>query len=185
MKANRFIRTLCVGMLCVSLILGDWPPFACASSPAAPAPSEASTARPIIDVALSHDGRLWGVVVDGQNRPLAGALVILLDASGQEIRRPRRPTRPVRVCRAARRSVCRECRKCGSSLPSLDGRAAPPDAQPWVSIRASETIIRGQSSPAYQWISEHPWLFYTGLATAITVPLVIATSNDDKPPASP
>jgi hypothetical protein len=138
-----------------------------------------------MDVALSAEGRLSGTVVDEQNRPLAGARVMLLDPNRHEAVTHTDtdgrfaflvPRGGVYILEAGTGGVVCRVWTWGS---------APPSAQPLVSIRAAETVFRGQSSPVYQWISEYPFLFYAGLATAITVPLVVATSNRDRPPASP
>jgi hypothetical protein len=184
MKANHAFRTACVGTLCASLILGHWPRAASAASPTTPVGSP-PVSQSIVDVALSAEGRLSGMVVDGQNRPLAGARVMVLDSNRHETVTYTDvegrfafmvPRGGVYVLDAgAGGLVCRVWTR-GS---------APPHAQPLVSMRVAETVIRGQSSPVYQWISEYPFLFYAGLATAITVPLVVATSNHDRRPASP
>jgi hypothetical protein len=117
--------------------------------------------------------------------PLAGSTVLLVDASRQAVSAQTNdqgrfafvvPRGGFYVVSAAGSGeVCRV----------WTHQAAPPSAQSQVVLRAPHTVIRGQSSPAYQWISEHPWLFYTGLAAAITVPLVVANSGSDDAPSSP
>jgi hypothetical protein len=56
-------------------------------------------------------------------------------------------------------------------------QAAPPSAGRLAMIVTGDNTLRGQSSPVYSWISEHPWCFYTLLATAIAVPVVIVSAN--------
>jgi hypothetical protein len=57
-------------------------------------------------------------------------------------------------------------------------QAAPPSADSRLLLVAAERTLRAQGG-AYPWISEHPWLFYGALATAIVVPIVVISSNDD------
>jgi hypothetical protein len=60
---------------------------------------------------------------------------------------------------------------------------APPSALPRALIVDGGLVVRGQGCKSYRWIECHPYLFYAGVATAITVPLVLLGSSDD--PASP
>jgi hypothetical protein len=60
---------------------------------------------------------------------------------------------------------------------------APPSALPTALIVDGGLVVRGQGCKSYRWIECHPYLFYAGVATAITVPLVLLGSGDD--PASP
>ena len=62
---------------------------------------------------------------------------------------------------------------------------APPTSRPGVLLVANSPIMRGQSSPVYAWISDHPYLFYAGVAAAIVVPLVVINGSDDEGDATP
>jgi hypothetical protein len=178
------LRAGCLAALVIVLGFGRPVPSASAASPWPALAPRPQVATPVIDVTLTPDGRLLGQIIDGQNGPVVRVPVILRDQNLQEAVTHTDdqgrfafvvPHGGMYALRAGGGgAVCR----------AWTAGAAPPSALSWVSINTQETVIRGQSSPAYQWISEHPWLFYTGLATAITVPLVIATSQRDKP-ASP
>jgi hypothetical protein len=185
MRTNRSLRAGCVLAICVSLSLGLHGPRAAASSPAwSAAMARPQSTTPVTDVALSPDGRLYGQVINGQGVPLASLQVAILDQVLAEVLT--QSDDQGRFAFAVGRGGMYTIRAGGACAVCRVWTAgsAPPAAQGWLSLRVSETVIRGQSSPAYQWISEHPWLFYTGVAAAITVPLVIATSQRDKP-ASP
>jgi hypothetical protein len=128
---------------------------------------------------------LFGRVIDWRGTPLAGSTVLLVDASRQAV--AAQTDEQGRFAFAVPRGGAYAVSAAGSGeiCRIWTHRAAPPSAQDHLVLRAPQTIIRGQSSPAYQWISEHPWLFYTGLAAAITVPLVVANSGSDDAPSSP
>jgi hypothetical protein len=131
------------------------------------------------DVALDSQGQLHGQVLDPQGQPVSQVPVILegngvprlnsvTDGEGQfQLKLDRGGV--YRLQAAGGTAICRV----------WSFQAAPPSAGRSALIVAGAPNIRGQGSPLYGWISEHPWCFYTVLATAIAVPIVVVSANHD------
>ena len=143
-----------------------------------PAAPSLRSATVIGDVTLRPDGRLQGIVVDASGLPLPNIRVDVTQSSSliaYSVSNERGQF-TVPITRGGVYQI-----EAGGSFVVCrlwSAPAAPPSAPPELLIVAGGATLRGQAG-MYNWISEHPWCFYTVLATAIVVPVVIISSNHD------
>jgi hypothetical protein len=138
----------------------------------------------VSDVALGPDGLLRGQVVNSQGLGVAGVTVALWQ-QGSEVASGITGERGQFALAVSRGGIYQVVAAEGQAICRVwSPQAAPPSAASGVLIVAGTLVVRGQSSPVYNWIAERPYLFYGGVAAAIAVPLVVLNDDDDDP-ASP
>ena len=137
----------------------------------------------VVDIALTKDGRLRGVVVSPQGRPVA-ASQILLRKQGKTVSKSKSgkhgtfsfsKVRSGTYELETRAGICR-CR-------IWTNRAAPPAAVPAVMIVDGKTLVRGQHS-MNEFFTGDPVLLGSIVAAAIIIPIAIHEARDDSPSGS-
>lgn len=137
----------------------------------------------VVDIALTKDGRLSGVVVSPQGRPVAKSRVLLRKqgktvaktASGKRGAFTFSKVRSGTYELETRAGICR-CR-------IWTNRAAPPAAVPAVMIVDGQELVRGQHSMS-EFFTGDPLLLGSVVAAAIIIPIAIHESRDDSPSGS-
>jgi hypothetical protein len=132
----------------------------------------------VVDVALDEQGDLRGLVVSQEGQPIPTvpvSVTVGTDISATTVTDDRGAFR----FRLGRGGIYQLQAAGGAGFYRVWSRqAAPPSAKPNVLLVASSQTVRGQGH-LYSWISEHPWCFYSILATAIVVPVVVVSAKDD------
>jgi hypothetical protein len=143
------------------------------------AASRSQNPDPIADVALDSSGVLRGQVLNAEGQAVPFVPVIA-DGKGVASRTTVTDDQGRFQMKLDRGGIYRLQAAGGTAMYRVwSSQAAPPVAGCIAMIVAGDSSVRGQGSPAYGWISEHPWCFYTLLATAIAVPVVIVSANHD------
>jgi hypothetical protein len=176
MAVSQTLTRAIVAMVCLAVALPAY------SSPAGRAGGSAPVApspRIVIrDVALAADGNLHGQLLTPQGTAMHQARVALLNGKTE-----------VAVTTTDREGRFALGVSRGGTYVVVAGdawgvyrvwpaRIAPPTSNQAILLVANSPIMRAQSSsPLYNFISDHPYLFYAGLAAAIAVPLAVVSGS--------
>jgi hypothetical protein len=142
------------------------------------------------DVSLDRQGRLAGCVTDVQGLAVRRTTVVLerISPAGRTLAdrvvtddAGRFQSRPL-----AAGSYVASAAGGHSAVRAWRAEAAPPAANRGLMIVADEQALRGQSSTnvIYEFIEARPALTYGAIATAIVVPIVEISDDDDRPRGS-
>jgi hypothetical protein len=170
MKSHR-LGSIAAAIACFGMVL---PTSAIAATPTAAAPNS--------DVALRTGGLLVGQVVDQQGVAKAGTPVSVQFA-GREVVNTTTDANGVFAAKGLRGGQYQLVTPQGGSVCRLwAADTAPPSARPAALVVSGNEVVRGQGGPAGAWVGwmkAHPYITAGTVATAIAVPLVLASDDSD------
>lgn len=148
-----------------------------ADGPKTPGPAE--RVRPVVDdVALSREGVLEGVVVNGSGATVAGTDVSIMQEN-KEVAHAKTAKDGRFTVPGMRGGVYRISSGSGSGTFRLWSQdAAPPVARQLAMVVADANVVRGQM-PLNKLFTTQAFVITTIVAAAIAIPLAIHNSRDD------
>jgi hypothetical protein len=139
--------------------------------------SSEQAATSIQDVALDAGGKLHGQVVDAEGRGIEGVTVHMVQ-DGQELAAGVTDTRGNFEMTGLRGGVYQMVTESGGRVYRVwSHRAAPPAASRGVMLVESPDVVRGQSRPVIQFLT-NPWVLGGIAAAAIAIPLALDDDDD-------
>ncbi len=167
---------LVILLVCAVIMIA--PPVLSAASPQAEARSQSAAA--VLDIELGPGGILAGLTVDQQGQPLKGNVVVLAQ-DGKVVAKTLSDDHGQFRFEQLRGGVYGlETGQVGQLCRLWMQNTAPPAAKSRLLVVADGQIARGQSVPSrvYNWFEGKPFIGYALVATAITVPIVVANDSD-------
>jgi hypothetical protein len=169
MKTTSVVRGIAVALATLGMCL---PTAVWAASPQTP---------PVIDVKLQDGGILYGQVVDPQGVALA-SVPVSLSANGKQLAAGATNAQGAFAFSGLNQGVYQVTAGQGAGAFRVwTANAAPPAVQQAAVVVSGEGVVRGQHSVGA--ILTHPLFIGAAIATAIAVPIAVASSDRD--PASP
>lgn len=180
MRTPPAVKFALLWLSCVGLLL---PEAALAANIEPSGSGQPQAALRIGDVVLGPQRTLRGQVVDPQGMPVSRARVVLFRQTGAVVKLAADTEGRFAVSNLPQGTYLVVGGEGAAACRVWAARTAPPSANSEVLVVSDGTLVRGQNG-LYTWISEHFLLTSAAVAAAITVPVVLANDDDDRP-ASP